>query len=195
VGLKDYIYVKLDREFSLPENMMVHFLLCSNDHKLSALVFLLKRIGLNEATIIFASTKYLVDLIVYTLEKFGISAVNIYGKMDATDRRDQLQLFRSNQSKILVVTDLASRGLDIPFVSNVIQYDYPSKPKVFIHRAGRTARAGRKGWVYSLIAPDEIYFISETMLFAGRHLVNEGDLEDVSRAFYGQVPVDCIESY
>lgn len=72
--------------------MMVHFLLCSNDHKLSALVFLLKRIGLNEATIIFASTKYLVDLIVYTLEKFGISAVNIYGKMDATDRRDQLQL-------------------------------------------------------------------------------------------------------
>ena len=176
--------------------MMVHFLLCSNDHKLSALVFLLKRIGLNEATIIFASTKYLVDLIVYTLEKFGISAVNIYGKMDATDRRDQLQLvpihilyyyfkFRSNQSKILVVTDLASRGLDIPFVSNVIQYDYPSKPKVFIHRAGRTARAGRKGWVYSLIAPDEIYYISETMLFAGRKLVNEGDLEDVSKAFYG----------
>lgn len=56
---------------------------------------------------------------------------------------------------------------------------------MFIHRAGRTARAGRRGSVYSLIAPDEIYYISETMLFAGRHLVNEGDLDDITLAFYG----------
>jgi superfamily II DNA/RNA helicase len=84
--LKDYIYVKLDKEFSLPDSMMVHFLLVANDHKLGALINLLGRIGLTEPIIIFASTKYMVDMVTYALEKFGLTAVNIYGKMDSRDR-------------------------------------------------------------------------------------------------------------
>lgn len=91
VGLKDYIYLKLDKEFTLPDNMMVHFLIVGEQHKLSALIFLLLRIGLDDTSIIFASTKYLVDLIVYTLEKVGIPSVSIYGRMDQLDRKEQLQ--------------------------------------------------------------------------------------------------------
>jgi ATP-dependent RNA helicase DDX54/DBP10 len=80
VGLKDYIYVKLDSEFFLPETMMLNFLLVSNEHKLSALIYLVGMV--EDRCIVFASTRYLVDLIVFALAKFEISAVNIYGKMD-----------------------------------------------------------------------------------------------------------------
>lgn len=69
---------------------------------------------------------------------------------------------------ILVVTDLASRGIDLPNVSNIIHYDYPATTKTFIHRSGRTARAGKKGTTYSLIGMNEIMYISEIMLLAGR---------------------------
>lgn len=96
---------------------------------------------------------------------------------------------------MLVVTDLASRGIDIPFVGNVIHYDYPAQSKIFIHRSGRTARAGRSGTVYTLLAHDEVYYIHETMLFAGRKLVNRGDPEDSTKAFYGLIPVDCYANY
>jgi superfamily II DNA/RNA helicase len=91
VGLRDYRYVKLDREYSLPDNMLVNFLIVGSDQKLSALIFLLQRFADTEQSIIFASTKYLVDLIVYTLERVGIQAVSVYGKMDQYDRREQLQ--------------------------------------------------------------------------------------------------------
>jgi len=84
------VYVKLDKEYTLPDNMMVHFLIVGSDQKLSALIFLLRRLEESETSIIFASTKYLVDLIVYTLEKMGIMSVCVYGKMDQIDRRDQL---------------------------------------------------------------------------------------------------------
>lgn len=191
VGLRDYVYVKLDKEFTLPETMMVNFLIVSNDNKLSALIYLLKQ-KVEGTTIIFASTKYLVDLIVYVLEKFGIHAVNIYGKMDHQDRKLQLDEFRYQRCNVLVVTDLASRGIDLPFVNNVIHYDYPAKPKIFIHRSGRTARAGKAGSVYTLLASDELFFIAETMLFAGRKLDYKGELNDTSKALYGRIPIDLI---
>lgn len=71
---------------------------------------------------------------------------------------------------------MASRGIDLPFVSNVIHYDYPSNPKIFIHRSGRTARAGKPGTVYALISSEEILYIKETMIYVGRKLVSEGDV-------------------
>ena len=80
--------MKLDREFSLPDNLSINFLIVGSDHKLSALIFLLNRLGLEQTSIIFASTKYLVDLIVFTLEKVGIPSVSIYGKMDLVDRKE-----------------------------------------------------------------------------------------------------------
>ena len=70
-------------------------------------------------------------------------------------------------------------------MNNVIHFDYPTSTKIFIHRSGRTARAGRAGTVYTLLAHDELYYIHETMLFAGRKLAFEGDTTDNTKAFYG----------
>ena len=78
-----------------------------------------------------------------------------------------------------MVTDLASRGLDVPSVvlsiikNWVIQYDFPPKPKIFIHRSGRTARAGLSGKTVSIIATNEVMYILDLLLYIGRKLTNE----------------------
>ena len=74
---------------------------------------------------------------------------------------------------MLVVTDVAARGLDLPYLANVINYDFPSQPKIFVHRVGRTARAGRKGWSYSLIRESDVPYLIDLQLFLGQPLVSE----------------------
>jgi len=70
--------------------------------------------------------------------------------------------------QILVVTDVAARGIDVPLLDNVINYDFPSKPKLFVHRCGRAARAGRSGTAVSLVEPDELPFLYDLSLYLGR---------------------------
>lgn len=71
------------------------------------------------------------------------------------------------------MTDVAARGLDLPYLANVINYDFPSQPKIFVHRVGRTARAGRKGWSYSLIRDSDVPYLIDLQLFLGQPLVFE----------------------
>ena len=83
----------------------------------------------------------------------------------------QVQDFRTGMTHILVVTDVAARGIDIPILANVINYDFPAQPKVFVHRVGRTARAGKKGWSYSLVREPDAPYLLDLQLFLGRRLV------------------------
>ena len=85
----------------------------------------------------------------------------------------QVQDFRAGLTSVLVVTDVAARGLDLPYLANVINYDFPSQPKIFVHRVGRTARAGRKGWSYSLIRDSDVPYLIDLQLFLGKPLVTE----------------------
>lgn len=66
-------------------------------------------------------------------------------------RKINIGKFRAGKVALLIVTDVAARGLDIPLLDNVINYDFPAKPKLFVHRAGRVARAGRPGSAYSFL--------------------------------------------
>ncbi|KAL4442578.1 hypothetical protein ABPG74_006980 [Tetrahymena malaccensis] len=193
-GLKEYVFVKLDSEFTINENITLNFILTRNNEKIASLVHLLKSvIPAEENSIVFASTKYHVDLICAILDKFNVSNVSIYGKMDAFARRDQINEFRMRKCNVMVVTDLASRGIDLPNVNNVIHYDYPASTKIFIHRSGRTARAGRKGNTYALMGMNEIMYVSEIMVLAGRKLSNNvEDMKDTSKAIYGAIPVQLI---
>ena len=94
-----------------------------------------------------------------------------YGSLDQTARKMQVQDFRTGMTNILVVTDVAARGIDIPILANVINYDFPAQPKVFVHRVGRTARAGKKGWSYSLVRESDVPYLLDLQLFLGRRLV------------------------
>ena len=101
----------------------------------------------------------------------GFATSYIYGSLDQTARKVQVQNFRAGISNILVVTDVAARGIDIPILANVINYDFPSQAKIFVHRVGRTARAGRTGWSYSLVRDSDAPYLLDLQLFLGRRLV------------------------
>jgi ATP-dependent RNA helicase DDX54/DBP10 len=95
----------------------------------------------------------------------------VYGNLDQTARREQVEIFRAGLTRILVVTDVAARGVDMPHINHVINYDFPSQPKIFVHRVGRTARAGRKGWAYSLCRHVDLPYLIDLQLFLGKPLV------------------------
>lgn len=123
------------------------------------------------STIIFAATKHHVDYLYSLLREAGFAVSYAYGSLDQTARKIQVQNFRSGITNILVVTDVAARGIDIPILANVINYDFPSQPKIFVHRVGRTARAGQKGWSYSLVRDADAPYLLDLQLFLARRLV------------------------
>lgn len=123
------------------------------------------------STIVFTPTKHHVEYIASLLKDLGYAVSYIYGTLDQAARKQQLFRFRAGKTTILVVTDVAARGIDIPVLANVINYSIPSSPKVFVHRVGRTARAGRQGWAYSFVRETDIPYLLDLELFLGRKLL------------------------
>ncbi|KAI8294668.1 ATP-dependent RNA helicase DBP10 [Colletotrichum sp. SAR 10_99] len=123
------------------------------------------------STIIFAATKHHVEYLAQMLIKAGFAVSYVYGSLDQEARRINTENFRQGRANILVVTDVAARGIDIPVLANVINYDFPPQPKVFVHRVGRTARAGQRGWAYSIVRELDTPYLLDLQLFLGRKLV------------------------
>ncbi|KAI9827147.1 MAG: ATP-dependent RNA helicase dbp10 [Thelocarpon impressellum] len=123
------------------------------------------------STIIFAATKHHVDYLTALLRRSGFAVSYAYGALDQVARRTQVQDFRAGLTNILVVTDVAARGIDIPVLANVVNYDFPAQPKIFVHRVGRTARAGKRGWSYSILRDTDSPYLIDLQLFLGRRLV------------------------
>lgn len=106
--------------------------------------------------IIFTLTCLSAMKVCLLLRKLGYRAVTINGQMTQNKRLSSLSRFKSKDANILVATDVASRGLDIPEVDLVINYDLPLNPKDYVHRVGRTARAGRAGRSLSIITQYDV---------------------------------------
>ncbi|CVK99992.1 related to putative RNA helicase involved in ribosome biogenesis [Fusarium mangiferae] len=123
------------------------------------------------STIIFTATKHHVEYLANLLIYAGFAVSYVYGSLDQTARRIQVEDFRRGKTNILVVTDVAARGIDIPVLANVINFDFPPQPKVFVHRVGRTARAGQRGWSYSLVRDTDAPYLLDLQLFLGKRLV------------------------
>jgi ATP-dependent RNA helicase DDX54/DBP10 len=123
------------------------------------------------STVIFTATKHHVEYLANAQKALGYATSYVYGSLDQTARKMQVQNFRTGMTNILVVTDVAARGLDIPVLANVINYDFPSQPKIFVHRVGRTARAGKAGWSYSLVTGQDMPYLLDLQLFLSRKLV------------------------
>ncbi|MGH0183820.1 UNVERIFIED_CONTAM: hypothetical protein FKN15_012677 [Acipenser sinensis] len=128
------------------------------------------RAGLTEPVLIRldVDTKLNDQLKLLMLE--GMDCAYIYSALDQTARKINIGKFVHRKAMVMIVTDVAARGIDIPMLDNVINYNFPSKAKLFLHRVGRVARAGRSGTAYSLVAPDEIAFVFDLHLFLGRPL-------------------------
>ncbi|KAJ7084419.1 P-loop containing nucleoside triphosphate hydrolase protein [Mycena belliarum] len=121
-------------------------------------------------TLVFVATKHHVEYILNLLTAANYAVSHIYGSLDQTARSYQMDQFRRGLTSILVVTDVAARGIDIPVLENVINYDFPQGARVFVHRVGRTARAGRQGWAWSFITNTELPYLLDLQLFLGRPL-------------------------
>lgn len=124
-----------------------------------------------KATIIFVPTRHHVEYITQLLKHCGYLVSYIYGTLNQTARKQQLYNFRAGLTSILVVTDVAARGVDIPLLANVINYSLPVSSKVFIHRVGRTARAGNRGWAYSIVSEGELPYLLDLELFLGKKIL------------------------
>ena len=102
--------------------------------------------------IVFCSTKIRTRTVAKMLSKSGERCVTVEGDMSQHKREDSMTRFRKSKSDILVATDVAARGIDIPQVALVINYDVPNQDMVYFHRIGRTARAGAKGRAITLVS-------------------------------------------
>ena len=115
----------------------------------------------SHGTLIFTNTREQCDRLAQELAKNGHPCAIYRGEMDKVERRRNLKSFRDGQVKLFVATDLASRGLDIEHVGRVINYHMPQQMENYIHRVGRTARAGREGLVVNLITERDQTFVSQ----------------------------------
>lgn len=127
----------------------------SSADKRSVLTKLIRDDETVERAIVFTRTKHGADRVCKHLEKAGISAGAIHGNRNQNQRQRTLGDFKTGAVKILVATDVAARGIDIPDVSHVFNFELPNVPESYVHRIGRTARAGKEGIAISLCAPDE----------------------------------------
>ncbi|KAJ2987364.1 hypothetical protein NUW58_g4544 [Xylaria curta] len=123
------------------------------------------------ATIVFTSTKHDVEFLQTMLTHAGFAVSYVYGSLDQTARKTQVENFRRGRSNILVVTDVAARGIDIPLLSNTINYSFPATPKLYVHRVGRVARAGMRGWAYSLVKDTDVPYLLDLQLFLSQKLI------------------------
>ncbi len=110
----------------------------------------------DELALVFCRTKHGADRLVKHLDRAGIEAGAIHGNKSQGQRDRALSAFREGTLKVLVATDVAARGLDIPLVRHVYNFDLPNVPETYVHRIGRTARAGRDGAAVAFCAPDEM---------------------------------------
>ncbi|MCB2048430.1 MAG: DEAD/DEAH box helicase [Novosphingobium sp.] len=135
------------------------FVTLINQAEKQALLTLSLRKGLADGSVdralVFTRTKHGADRVVRHLESAGIPAAAIHGNKSQAQRTAALGAFRQGKTPILVATDIAARGIDVTGVSHVFNFEMPNVPEQYVHRIGRTARAGRDGIAISYVAPDE----------------------------------------
>jgi superfamily II DNA/RNA helicase len=114
-----------------------------------------------DRTLVFTRTKHGADKVVRGLAKAGIAASAIHGNKSQNQRERVLLAFRSGDIRTLVATDIAARGIDVDGISHVVNFDLPNVPETYVHRIGRTARAGAAGTAISLCDAEELPFLRD----------------------------------
>jgi len=135
-----------------------------------------------KSALVFCNRKRDVDVVFRSLERHGYSAAALHGDMAQPVRMETLQSFKDSKVRILVCSDVAARGLDIPAVSHVFNFDVPSNPEDYVHRIGRTGRAGRSGKAFTLALPEEGKYLANVVSMLGMQIpeVALGDAESWS---------------
>ncbi|KAG7085634.1 hypothetical protein E1B28_003181 [Marasmius oreades] len=168
-NLRNPVRVQVSTKYTTVSSLLQYYLLVPLVKKEVTLVSLLNSMAQN-SVIVFVRTKACARKLAIMSRILGFRSVPLYGEMTQTQRLGALNRFKSEGSNILIATDLASRGLDIPCVDIVINYDCPTHSKDYIHRVGRTARAGRAGKSILMTTQYDVEFIQRLEKVLNRQL-------------------------
>jgi len=138
-----------------------------------------------DLAIVFGRTKRRVDELSEALQKRGYAAEGLHGDLSQNQRDNVMRKFRDGSIDVLVATDVAARGLDVSGVSHVINFDLPQDPESYVHRIGRTGRAGKEGTAWTFVTPreiDHLHFIEKVT----RHRIPKKPLPSVAEAMEGK---------
>ncbi|MXO60050.1 DEAD/DEAH box helicase [Altererythrobacter salegens] len=162
---KNPVHVSVTPAATTAERIDQYLFMVQQDEKQSLLELILSERhpvpGKFERVLIFTRTKHGADRVVKKLAQRGIPANAIHGNKSQPQRERALGEFRSAKTPILIATDVAARGIDIPGVSHVINYELPNVPEQYVHRIGRTARAGNDGVAIAFCAEDERAYLKD----------------------------------
>jgi superfamily II DNA/RNA helicase len=157
-SLKEPIEIEVAARNATAENVTQIAYQLSSEDKRAAVVHLVKSRGLNQV-IVFSNTKIGTSRLARQLERDGVKAESIHGDKSQLDRMKALEAFKAGELEVLVATDVAARGLDVAGVPCVINYDLPYNAEDYVHRIGRTGRAGASGEAIALFTADEERFL------------------------------------
>ena len=167
--LHDPAFVKVDPVSSTVDRIEQRLYLVDKANKKLLLAKLLKEPEV-ESALVFTRTKHGADRVVRELARAGIPARAIHGDKSQNARQQALSDFKSGKSRVLVATDIAARGIDIAGLSHVFNYDLPNEPEAYVHRIGRTGRAGLDGKAISFCCIDEMKELQQIEKLLGRKL-------------------------
>lgn len=156
--MDDAVYIGGEDE-ETPASISHDYLVSQHDDKMSFLMRYIDEYN-PEKAIIFSNTKSGASKLSSSLRRQGYQAVQLHGDLTQRQREDSIARFRRKE-RFLIATDVAARGVDIPAITHIINYDIPKEDKIYIHRVGRTARFGNDGVAMSIILPDEKYLLDK----------------------------------
>lgn len=164
-SLHEPVKVAVSNKYQTADNLVQSMMLVSDGYKNTFLIHLLNEF-MGKSIIVFTRTCAHTQRSTLLARILGFSAVPLHGQLTQSQRLGSLNKFKSGKANILIATDVAARGLDIPSVDVVINYDIPTDSKAYIHRVGRTARAGKSGKSVSLVTQYdlEMYLRIESVL-------------------------------
>lgn len=205
VGLKNPLFIRLDVESNLSETLKSIHLHCNQQDKFAVLVHLLKNfVDKKQMTVVFMPTKHHIEYTKMLLDNTRLDSCYVYSSMDPEARKINIDRFSKKNCRVMLVTDIAARGIDIPLLDIVINFNFPFKPKLYIHRVGRVARAGRFGCAISLISHDEAPYLHALHTFFGlpitlasqskTGIINGEDIESLPDKVFGSVPQNILDN-
>ncbi|XP_051904156.1 probable ATP-dependent RNA helicase DDX47 [Hippocampus zosterae] len=168
-ALKDPVKCAVSTKYSTVDKLQQYYIFIPAKYKDCYLVSILNELAGN-SFIIFCSTCNCAQRVALLLRNLGITAIPLHGQMSQDKRLGSLNKFKAKSRSVLLATDVASRGLDIPHVDCVINYDIPTHSKDYIHRVGRTARAGRSGKSITFVTQYDVELFQRIESLIGKKL-------------------------
>jgi len=169
-SLRDPIKVEVASKYSTVDTLKQQYMFVPHMHKDTYLAYLLNELAGN-TTIVFCCTCSNAQRICIILRSLGFKALVIHGQMSQNKRLAALNNFKAGTHNILLATDVASRGLDIPSVDLVVNFEIPRNSKDYVHRVGRTARAGRSGQSVTMVTQYDVELFQRIEELIGKKMV------------------------